>query len=420
MSVTIRRMFITHVSGIYWKNLRKQSIRLISNETPTKERSPNDSFETNIPASEPAKFQIASLNKFDNSLIIQNVESFKAAQPNEVVIDVHYCTINPSDVLLSKNLYTYEPKLPITLGYELVGELVYIGKNAQDKGYKIGDKVIALNKERYGGFAEQCIAEVGDIWKIPSNLRSVDAVCLLNDYMSALVALERVVTIDENDIILVNVGLSGIGLAAADLATNVFRSQVLGICINNEDASLIRNRGVFASLEYNEKKLLKRIEQIAGDKNIKAFLDGDGGEYFKKILKCYTDIYKSGTSLKNLLRDDNFTVVIHHLSREGRVVIAGAAATKMDAQTGIEDGSFTITGFNLDEYRRKEPESYRQAGEEVLEFFEEGLIIPFHSMIFGLHKINDALRFSSEGRTSAKVIIDIKDKERVDVVKISE
>ncbi|XP_014613457.1 PREDICTED: quinone oxidoreductase-like protein 2 isoform X3 [Polistes canadensis] len=394
MSVTIRRMFITHVSGIYWKNLRKQSIRLISNETPTKERSPNDSFETNIPASEPAKFQIASLNKFDNSLIIQNVESFKAAQPNEVVIDVHYCTINPSDVLLSKNLYTYEPKLPITLGYELVGELVYIGKNAQDKGYKIGDKVIALNKERYGGFAEQCIAEVGDIWKIPSNLRSVDAVCLLNDYMSALVALERVVTIDENDIILVNVGLSGIGLAAADLATNVFRSQVLGICINNEDASLIRNRGVFASLEYNEKKLLKRIEQIAGDKNIKAFLDGDGGEYFKKILKC--------------------------LSHEGRVVIAGAAATKMDAQTGIEDGSFTITGFNLDEYRRKEPESYRQAGEEVLEFFEEGLIIPFHSMIFGLHKINDALRFSSEGRTSAKVIIDIKDKERVDVVKISE
>ncbi|XP_043493339.1 quinone oxidoreductase-like protein 2 isoform X2 [Polistes fuscatus] len=391
MSVTIRRMFITHVSGIYWKNLRKQSIRLISNETPTKERSPNDSLKTNIPASEPGKFQVASLNKFDNSLVIQNVEAFKAAQPNEVVIDVHYCTINPSDVLLSKNLYTYEPKLPITLGYELVGELVHVGKNAQDKGYKTGDKVIALNKERYGGFAEQCIAEVGDIWKVPSNLRSVDAVCLLNDYMSALIALERVVTIDENDVILVNVGLSGIGLAAADLATNVFRSQVIGICINNDDATLIRNRGVFASLEYNDKKLLKHIKNIAGDKGIKSFLDGDGGEYFKKILKC--------------------------LSHEGRVVIAGAAATKMDTQTGIEDGSFTITGFSLDEYRRKEPESYRQAGEDVLEFFEEGLIIPIHSMIFGLHKINDALRFSSERKTSAKVIIDIKDKERVDVVK---
>ncbi|KAI4498803.1 hypothetical protein M0802_005978 [Mischocyttarus mexicanus] len=395
MSVTIRRMFITHVSGNYWKSLRKQNISLKTNKTFTKEKSTNDCPKTNIPALEPGKFQAATLNKFDNSLVIQNIESLKTTQPNEVVIDVHYCAVNPSDVLLSKNLYTYEPKLPITLGYELVGELVYVGKNAQDKGYKTGDKVIALNKERYGGFAEQCIAGVDDIWKIPSNLRSVDAVCLLNDYMSALVALEKVVTIDENDIILINVGLSGIGLAAADLATNVFRSQVLGICINNDDATLVRNRGVFASLEYNEKKLLKRIEQIAGDKNIKDFLDGDGGEYFKKILKwynsCYTDIYKSGTSLKNLLRDDNFTVVIHHLSREVLKRIIKLV-------------------LHL----------YRQAGEEVLDFFEEGLIIPIHSMIFGLYKINDALRFSSEGKTSAKVIIDIKNKERVDVAKTSE
>lgn len=154
-------------------------------------------------------------------------------------------------------MYTYEPKLPITLGYELVGELVYVGKDAQDKGYKVGDKVIALNKERYGGFAERCVAEVTvrmhhrrkekifnpmmsnlnvrstffhqDIWKIPSNVKSLDAVCLLNDYMSALIALERVVTIDENDMILVNVGLSGTGLATIDLATNVFRSQVIFI-----------------------------------------------------------------------------------------------------------------------------------------------------------------------------------------------
>lgn len=47
--------------------------------------------------------------------------------------------------------------------------------------------------------------------------------------MSALIALERVVSIDENDMILVNVGLSSIGLATIDLANNVFRSQVIFI-----------------------------------------------------------------------------------------------------------------------------------------------------------------------------------------------
>ncbi|XP_035738934.1 quinone oxidoreductase-like protein 2 isoform X2 [Vespa mandarinia] len=386
MSVTIRRVFFSRVPRNYWKSLMSQSFSVRTNGTLTKEKPTDDSCKTNIPAPEAGKFQAATLNKFDNSLIIQNLESLKTAQPNEVIIDVRYCTVNPSDVLLSKNLYVYEPKLPITLGYELIGELVYVGKDAQDKGYKIGDKVIALNKERYGGFAEQCVAEVTDIWKIPSNVKSLDAVCLLNDYMSALIALERVVTIDENDMILVNVGLSGIGLATIDLATNVFRSQVIGICVNNDDAVLVRNRGVFASLAYNERDLLKSIEEIAGDKGIKAVFDGDGGEYFKKVLKC--------------------------ISHEGRVVIAGAAAVKtQDVQSKIEPGSFSITGFNLNEYRKKDPDSYRQAGEEVLDFYEEGLIIPIHSMIFGLYKVNEALRFSSEGKTSAKVIIDIKNKE---------
>nr|XP_050855651.1 quinone oxidoreductase-like protein 2 isoform X1 [Vespula vulgaris] len=413
MSVTIRRVFFTRVAGNYRKSLMRQSVRERTNGTLIKEESTDDSCKTNIPAPEPGKFQAAILDKYDNSLIIQNIESFTTAQPNEVIIDVNYCSVNHSDVLLSKNLYLYEPKLPITLGYELVGDLVYVGKDAQEKGYKIGDKVIALNKERYGGFAERCVAEVADIWKVPSNVKSLDAVCLLNDYMSALIALERVVSIDENDMILVNVGLSSVGLATIDLANNVFRSQVIGICINNDDAVLVHNKGVFASFAYDERDLVECIKEIIGDKGIKAIFDVDGGEYFKKVLKCYTDIYKSGTSLKDLLRDDNFTVAIHHLSREGRIVIAGAAAAKEDAQSKVEAGSFSITGFNLNEYRKKDPDSYRQAGQEVLDFYEEGLVIPVHSTIFGLYKVNEALRFSSEGKTSAKVIVDIKNKEHI-------
>ncbi|KAL2714325.1 protein brambleberry-like [Vespula squamosa] len=285
--ITIRRVFFTRIVGNYRKNLMRQSVSERTNGTLTKEKPTDDSCKTNIPAPEPGKFQAAILNKFDNSLIIQNLESFTTAQPNEVIIDVNYCAVNHSDVLLSKNMYICEPKLPITLGYEIVGNLVYVGKDAEDKGYKIGDKVIALNKERYGGFAEQCVAEVTDIWKVPSNVKSLDAVCLLNDYISALIALERVVTIDENDMILVNVGLNSIGLATIDLATNVFRSQVIGICINNDDAVLVRNKGVFASFAYNERDLTDCIEEITGDKGIKAVFDGDGGEYFKKVLKWY-------------------------------------------------------------------------------------------------------------------------------------
>lgn len=55
---------------------------------------------------------------------------------------------------------------------------------------------------------------------------SRDAVSTLDNYITALVALERKVNIDEDDMIIINVGISGVGLAAVDLATNVFRAKV--------------------------------------------------------------------------------------------------------------------------------------------------------------------------------------------------
>lgn len=48
----------------------------------------------------------------------------------------------------------------MVLGYEVVGKLVEIGAEAEKNGYKVGDRVVALNKERYGGLAEKCLAEV--------------------------------------------------------------------------------------------------------------------------------------------------------------------------------------------------------------------------------------------------------------------
>lgn len=46
------------------------------------------------------------------------------------------------------------------LGHEVVGKLVEVGTEAEKNGYKVGDQVIALNKERYGGLAEKCLAKV--------------------------------------------------------------------------------------------------------------------------------------------------------------------------------------------------------------------------------------------------------------------
>ncbi|XP_071555166.1 quinone oxidoreductase-like protein 2 isoform X2 [Temnothorax nylanderi] len=346
-----------------------------------------ESTKSCAPAPQPGEIQAALLKEFSSPLVIENLEPPRRTRETEVLIDVHYCALNVSDALLSQNLYTFEPKLPMILGHEFVGKLVEVGAEAEKNGYKVGDKVIALNKERYGGLAEKCLAEVGDIWKVPSvkSASSADLASTLDSYITALVALERKVELNEDDMILINVGVSGIGLAAVDLATNVFRAKVIGVCATENWADRARDMGAFAALKYSNKKLLKQIEDIAAERDIKAIFDDEDGAYFKKMLSC--------------------------LCHEGRVIIAGTAATVTDNRSEVQKGSFSITGFNLAEYKKKKPDIYRQAGDDVLQFLEEGLIAPSYSLIAGMHKVNDALRSISENILPGKVVIDMRNKE---------
>lgn len=371
-----------------------------------------------IPDPMPGMIQTAVLKKYSSPLVIENVELVKEIKPNEVLIDVSYCACNGPDVLLSENVYNSELKPPLVLGYELVGKLIQVGTEAEAEGYKVDDKVVALNKERFGGFAEQCVVEVGDIWKVPSSIKSIDAVSLMENYMTALIAFEQCGALEENDTALINVGLRGAGLAAVDVATNVYRTKAIGVCASEETANLVREeKGAFAAFKYSEKKLMSQIKEIAKELNIHDIFEDNEGERFKNMLHCFTNIYNTKTLSKDMLRDDNFATVVQYLSREGKLVVAGVAEMKGESQYDNTESGFSVTGINLREYRKNNHKLYRQAGEEVLSYFEEGLIKPSYSLIVGLYKINEAMKSVTDKKSSGKVLIDLKNKNAAPITK---
>ncbi|CAD1473480.1 unnamed protein product, partial [Heterotrigona itama] len=353
MSVVTGKRIFAHFCSNHLKKLSTRSkIVRFSSVVNNKFLNLEENAKCSMSTCESNKISAAVLKKFSDPFVLESIEPPKVLQANEVLVDVNYCALNASDALLSKNMYTFEPPLPIVLGYEIVGKLVQVGQEAEKQGYKVGDKIVALNKERYGGLAEQCVAEVNDIWKVPSGVQSIDVVGLLDDYITALMALESKVSIQEEDMMLINVGVSSIGLAAVDLATNVFKAEVISVSATEDGAALARDKGVLASFKYKDKTLLKQIEKVAAEKDIKEIFDDD----------------------------------------DGRVIIAGSAVTLKNDSDVPKDG-FNVSGFNLRECRKKKPELYRQAGDDVLQFLEEGLITPTSALTVGLSKINDALEF---------------------------
>lgn len=89
-----------------------------------------------------------------------------------------------------------------------------------------GSRVIGLKKDGFSGFAEECVALEQDLWAAPNSMEFEVGASLLDTYGTALLGLHRRAEVEEDDTVLVTAAAGGLGLAAVDLAANVYKAKV--------------------------------------------------------------------------------------------------------------------------------------------------------------------------------------------------
>lgn len=67
------------------------------------------------------------------------------------------CAVNASDIMICDGEHESQIKLPFTPGFEIAGEILEAGSAAAAEGFNVGDRIVGLNKDNHGGFAEQCV-----------------------------------------------------------------------------------------------------------------------------------------------------------------------------------------------------------------------------------------------------------------------
>lgn len=60
--------------------------------------------------------------------------------------------------------------------------------------------------------------------------------------------------------------------------------QVIAVCATEERATVVREKGAFAAFKFNDKDLMRKIEEIAADRNIKDIFKDKAGQHFKNVL----------------------------------------------------------------------------------------------------------------------------------------
>lgn len=129
-----------------------------------------------------------------------------------------------------------------------------------------------------GGLAEQSVVSELDCFQIGS-VSLKDAALLINGHGTALLAFTKYCELQENDVVIVIAGPGGNGLAAIQLAKNVFKAKVYVICDTEDTSALIRAEGAHKSVSVNVglSKVYSFLETSMKDTKAKCVYDACGG-----------------------------------------------------------------------------------------------------------------------------------------------
>jgi NADPH:quinone reductase len=203
---------------------------------------------------------------------------------NEVLIRVAAAGVNRPDVLQRRGMYAPPPGAPSIPGLEVAGDVVAVGSEAD--AAMIGQRVCALVSG--GGYAEYCVAPVGQCLTVPPSLSMIEAAAMPETLFTVWTNLfERAYAV-EGDTVLVHGGTSGIGTMAIALG-KLFGLTVIVTCGSAAKCARALELGADHAIDYSTEDFVAEVARITGGKGVNAVLDMVGGDYVPRNLACLAE-----------------------------------------------------------------------------------------------------------------------------------
>ncbi len=200
---------------------------------------------------------------------------------DEVLIQVHAAGINRPDVVQRMGRYNPPPGITDIPGLEVAGIVVALGKAVAQ--VKIGDAVCALVAG--GGYAEYCVAPVGQVLPIPSNMSMVEAAGIPENYFTVWSNIFDCAKLTKDEIFMVHGGSSGIGNAAIQLAKHA-GAKVIATAGSEQKCKICKELGADLAINYREQDFVGPVKEFAGKAGVNVILDMVGGHYVQGNIDC--------------------------------------------------------------------------------------------------------------------------------------
>ena len=243
------------------------------------------------------------------------------AGSGEVLIRVSASGVNRPDVLQRTGNYPVPPGASDIPGLEVAGEIISGDAGAMAAaGFKIGDRVCALVAG--GGYAEFCVAPVGQCLPVPPGLSDVEAASLPETFFTVWSNVFERAGLQQGETLLIQGGSSGIGVTAIQIA-KALGATVLVTAGSDEKCAACLALGADHAINYNTSDFSEEAKRLTDGRGVDVILDMVAGSYVAREVQC--------------------------LAEDGRlVIIALQGGTKAEFNAGLVlRKRLTITGSTL-------------------------------------------------------------------------
>ena len=205
----------------------------------------------------------------------------------EVLIRVRASGINRPDVLQRTGNYPVPPGASDIPGLEVAGEIVGGDTAAMSAAdLKIGDRVCALVAG--GGYAELCVAPVGQCLPVPEGLSDIEAASLPETFFTVWSNVFERARLQKGETLLVQGGSSGIGVTAIQIA-KAMGATVLVTAGTDEKCAACVALGADHAINYKTSDFVEQVKTLTKGQGVNVILDMVGGSYVAREVGCLAE-----------------------------------------------------------------------------------------------------------------------------------
>jgi NADPH2:quinone reductase len=202
----------------------------------------------------------------------------------EALVRVIAAGVNRPDVLQRRGGYAPPPGASDLPGLEIAG--VIDGGDLTGSGFAVGDPVCGLVAG--GGYAEYCVAPVGQLLPVPKGLSFEEAAGLPETYFTVWSNVFDRGQLKPGETLLVQGGSSGIGVTAIQLAKQLGH-RVFATAGSDEKCRACEALGAERGINYRTEDFVAVVKQATGGKGADVILDMVAGDYVPREIECLAD-----------------------------------------------------------------------------------------------------------------------------------